>query len=431
MNRMSIGALALCLTSAVYAQPAAPRGRYFTPATLMAQMNRPNDQLALIYLMGAYDRTQDTGRSCALRGSTTPTLLAKVFADYLAVHPALAQADRTAAGIAAQAFSEYWPCHAAPGQLSVSAAAAAPAVPASVDSQFVCPEALPNDQARREALRAFLKSVAAVRGATVMDSIYFRRVLLQKHGCQKTLQNMRNADAAVQAAVDRGDVSNVNWLPVQYQGPPGVRVELAAFDLQPTRDPRDAAEPAVEVYVKLTVPSPRETNVTHTMYDTVVSHDIFYCRSARYALIENDYFLSGKRTLKDPSPSSQVGSTAVYEIDPVGPASPNAVALQGACRGIGVNVSPAPQPGRYFTPENFGQQIARGNHQLARSYLMGVYDLTQDSDQSCAQRGTTTPTLLEKVYSDYLSAHPELSQSDRPVAGIAAQAFSEYWRCHS
>jgi hypothetical protein len=60
---------------------------------------------------------------------------------------------------------------------------------------------------------------------------------------------------------------------------------------------------------------------------------------------------------------------------------------------------------------------------------MGTYDLTQDSGQSCAVRGTTTPVQLEKIFTDYLQAHPGLKNADRTAAGVAAQAFAEYWPC--
>ena len=59
---------------------------------------------------------------------------------------------------------------------------------------------------------------------------------------------------------------------------------------------------------------------------------------------------------------------------------------------------------------------------LAMHYLEGAYDLTQDSGQSCAERGVTTPVLLEKVFSDYVNAHPEVTKkSDRTAAGVAAR----------
>jgi len=73
-------------------------------------MKHPNDQRPLLYLMGAYDRTQDAGQSCALRGTTTPVLLERVYSDYITAHPELMHADRNATAIAAQAFAQIWLC---------------------------------------------------------------------------------------------------------------------------------------------------------------------------------------------------------------------------------------------------------------------------------------------------------------------------------
>jgi hypothetical protein len=88
-----------------------PSGRYFTAATLMAEINSADtEKSAKSYLVGAYDLSQDSGQSCAMRGTTTPELLEKIFVNYLQAHTELVQADRTAAGVAAEAFAEYWPC---------------------------------------------------------------------------------------------------------------------------------------------------------------------------------------------------------------------------------------------------------------------------------------------------------------------------------
>ncbi len=423
MNRVIFASLLLTLGSAARAQQSALPGRYFTPASLTAQMNRPNDQVAEIYLVGTYDSTQDAGQSCAARGTTTPNLLAKVVSDYLLAHPGLASVDRTAAGVAAQAFSQYWPCHTA----SQSSTVDLPTIPVDLDSQFVCPEALPNDRARGDALRAFFNAIRSeAPHATIMDAVHFRYETLQKHGCRQTLQHMEAA--TVPTSDQPGELT---WLPVQFDGPPGETLAISDIGLVPVVDPRLPAEHAVNAYVKMTFSRPQDANVTHVSYDTVISHNVYYCGTARYALVENDYFLSGKQTLRDPSPATRVGSTEVYDISPVRPGSPNAAVVQSACRAIGIVSAPVAQPpGRYFTADSLAAQTSHGNDQLARIYLMGAYDLTQDTRRSCAQRGTTTPALLEKVYSDYLNAHPELMHADRTAAAIAAQAFTQYWSCN-
>jgi hypothetical protein len=86
-------------------------GRYFTPNSLTTAMSNPTTEAAAqVYLEGAYDLTQQSGKSCAIRGNTTPEQLEQVFAEYLASHPDTRQADRTAASVAALAFAEHWPC---------------------------------------------------------------------------------------------------------------------------------------------------------------------------------------------------------------------------------------------------------------------------------------------------------------------------------
>jgi hypothetical protein len=86
-------------------------GRYFTPDSLVSTINDPTtEKAAQLYLVGVYDLSQDSGHSCAVRGTTTPGQLEQVFSDYLKSHTALLHADRTAASVAAQAFTESWPC---------------------------------------------------------------------------------------------------------------------------------------------------------------------------------------------------------------------------------------------------------------------------------------------------------------------------------
>lgn len=88
-------------------------------------------------------------------------------------------------------------------------------------------------------------------------------------------------------------------------------------------------------------------------------------------------------------------------------------------------VSPAPQ----LTPDVLIAQINdAATEKLAQSYLIGAYDLAQDSGQSCGV-GTTAPVQLEQIFSNYVKAHPELLRADRSAAGVAAQAFAEYWPC--
>src|SRR5437879_1995324 len=65
-------------------------GRYLTPEKLVEQINNPKTQnFAQGYLIGAYDLTQESGRSCAVLGTTTPKQLEQIYLNYVKVHPAL------------------------------------------------------------------------------------------------------------------------------------------------------------------------------------------------------------------------------------------------------------------------------------------------------------------------------------------------------
>src|SRR5208337_4718481 len=57
-----------------------------------------------------------------------------------------------------------------------------------VDQSFVCPEDLPTDQAKTDALKLFMDRVAAIQpNITIGEIIEYRVSLLKKHRCEKTL----------------------------------------------------------------------------------------------------------------------------------------------------------------------------------------------------------------------------------------------------
>jgi len=64
-----------------------------------------------------------------------------------------------------------------------------------IDRTFVCPEDLPNDDAREASLRQFLERIRKDAGTMTVDQmIEFRVRLLEKHHCTKTLQHIRQND---------------------------------------------------------------------------------------------------------------------------------------------------------------------------------------------------------------------------------------------
>jgi hypothetical protein len=197
---------------------------------------------------------------------------------------------------------------------------------AEIDRAFVCPEAEPGNDARPSALHRFFDTLAkAAPDESISDALRYRKALLRKHHCTRTLANLDAADAAVRA----GAVWDQAWAPINT----GAGAELfgSTTIVDPYDDPRASDELAVETYVKVVFPTRRQTNVTRITYDALVSHDVYYCRSHRFALVENDYFLAGKPVLKDPSPPLPTGPTTRYQIAPITPGSLNVAAARWAC----------------------------------------------------------------------------------------------------
>lgn len=86
---------------------------------------------------------------------------------------------------------------------------------AEADRTFVCPEALSSDAARAEALHRFLEAVTgAAPDRSTAETLRYRRLLLAKHGCRRTLSALNDAEAAVRA----GAVWDQAWLPLQATG---------------------------------------------------------------------------------------------------------------------------------------------------------------------------------------------------------------------
>jgi hypothetical protein len=110
-----------------------------------------------------------------------------------------------------------------------------------------------------------------------------------------------------------------------------------------------------------------------------------------------------------------------------------------------------PLPGRYFTPTDIYESLSRRGITQSKSatgkplptereaqfYLMGVYDLSQETGQSCASRGTTKPEELEQAYTSYMDAHPiphdtlatHAQLQTQTAASVAQRAFIETWPC--
>ena len=197
---------------------------------------------------------------------------------------------------------------------------------AAIDKAFVCPESLPDEKSRMTALHDFMDAVTrAAPDKSLPDVLLYRRTLLQTHGCTQTLKSL---DAA-EAAVVHGAVQDQAWFPLD-SGLPNLKLSVSTSYLKIYSDPRQPGR-AIETYARVDLAAPAQTDATHTMYDQVVSHVVYYCQARAYALIENDYFLAGKPTLKDPSPIVVAGPPPLYATAPIPPGSLNAIAAAATC----------------------------------------------------------------------------------------------------
>jgi hypothetical protein len=67
---------------------------------------------------------------------------------------------------------------------------------AELDRTFVCPESLPSDAARKDAVKLFVEQYAAIHPeTTIAQFTYYRISLLEKHHCSVTLAAMGLSDS--------------------------------------------------------------------------------------------------------------------------------------------------------------------------------------------------------------------------------------------
>ena len=203
----------------------------------------------------------------------------------------------------------------------------------TIDHLFVCPETLPSDQARTDALSNFMESMSkAAPDEGIVDVLRYRKLLLQKHACTETLRSLQ----ASRNAILDGAVLEQAWIPVLNN--PNVGLSVSTSYIESFTDPRYPSSRAIDTYVKITFTTNQQTNVTRHVYDTVVSHNVYYCGKRQYALIENDYFLSGTEIFKDQSVASLVASTNVYDVAPTPPGSLNELAANWTCQALKGNL---------------------------------------------------------------------------------------------
>lgn len=59
-----------------------------------------------------------------------------------------------------------------------------------IDRTFICPESLPSDEAREDAVKLFIAQLRAIEPElSIRNLVEHRQSLLIKHGCTKTLES--------------------------------------------------------------------------------------------------------------------------------------------------------------------------------------------------------------------------------------------------
>ena len=99
-------------------------------------------------------------------------------------------------------------------------------------------------------------------------------------------------------------------------------------------DLRFADERTVDGYARLTLAQPATTEATRVRYDEVISHAVYYCRTRRYALAENVFYLAGREVGRDMGAivARSADGAPLFAVADLPPGSYNAEAGQWACR---------------------------------------------------------------------------------------------------
>jgi hypothetical protein len=229
------------------------------------------------------------------------------------------------------------------GLLAGASARAQAPPPPDVDRDFVCPELLDDDGARLRQLTTFIATVGLSNPSLSRpDILAYRRQLLQKHQCARTLQ----AQKASQDNVQNGDVQDQTWLKLGANAE--VTLAIGPDSIGVLTDPRHPEQRVSEAYVRASYSAPQRLAQNQVTYDEVVSHALFYCPSGQRALVENDFFLRGKPVLKQPSQPESVtpDGVAYFTVTPVPQGSLNAVAVRWICGSLDATVTVGAAPAR-------------------------------------------------------------------------------------
>ncbi len=121
---------------------------------------------------------------------------------------------------------------------------------------------------------------------------------------------------------------NLSWLELGINKQ--IHIDIAAPGARPYVDPRLPNTKAAEGYFRAVFAQPRQT-ASGAAYDRVLTHDIFYCGAARYALVELDYYMGDKLVQRVERPSTLYNGEKTYSAADVSSGSVNEIAYREAC----------------------------------------------------------------------------------------------------
>jgi hypothetical protein len=175
---------------------------------------------------------------------------------------------------------------------------------------FQCPESLPSDAAREEAVKSYVDWVTKNHPDWTISQIAASRVaLLEAHHCERTLAYMRaearksNSPASVRQACIRPNGTRYftaagggNCAPVPIESG-WVNFQLSQdyiVDVLPDRIVREAD--GVKLWTQFFLAAPSDSSDARWRYDHLKSVTKYFCKTKQMLLIQGTYSLRGTVT---------------------------------------------------------------------------------------------------------------------------------------
>ncbi|MDB5985281.1 MAG: hypothetical protein JWR16_334 [Nevskia sp.] len=193
---------------------------------------------------------------------------------------------------------------------------------AAFSKTFRCPEDLPNDQARKDALKTFLVWAGQRdTNITVTKIVELRTRLLEEHHCEKTLANIRQSELPPGASryqctaqdrsrhfTDQKDAGCVA-VPIEDGWVNLISQPQALVDVLPSGNVKE--DDGTKIWTQFYLAEPVSTEDGLRQYNHVKGVTKYYCKSKQQRLIQADYWLNDRLVLRTSSANS-----VIEEIEP-------------------------------------------------------------------------------------------------------------------